>query len=456
MARPRPVTPRHLIVTVLVVFLVNLQLTWWLLFALRQNRERLDLDRGRLADRCRFEAARVQTDLERARAGLERWMASSGIGEGNANWPMLPLPEPFELWLSADDLSGVPGWYDDDDGRLRLEMLCSGDICGAVTRTEWRRSLISRDGDLEVVDMDTARDEASMPGWPLPDPFGGLEYRPVESVWEATLDDYRGRIVMMVSEVAFFAVMLFVLIGLLWRTLRREVELERQHRNFLSAITHELKSPLASMRLSLETVLSGRVDQRGTARFLNNALQDTERLQDLVQKVLETTRFGHGGRLQISRTCISDTVASAVEAVRPRVGSLGGSIGVDITPDCEAGVDEEAFRIAVSNLLENAVSYGGDPPNIQVRLGIDADRAVLEISDNGSGISDEEMPLVFQKFYRSGDELIRTTQGTGLGLYLVRQIVRAHRGTVAIAATGPDGTTFRVEIPGAELKGDSP
>jgi signal transduction histidine kinase len=454
MARARPVTPRHLVVTVLVVFLVNLQLTWWLVFALRQNRERLDLDRARLADSCRVEAARVQTELERARARLERWMASSGIGGGNARWPMLSMPEPFELWLSEEDLAGVPGWHADDAGRLRLELLCSGAICGAATGERWGRSLISPSVDLEVVDAATAGGEVSMPSWPLPAPFEGLEVRPAAGVWATTLDDYRGRIVMMVSEGAFFAVMLFVLIGLLWRTLRREVELERQHRNFLSAITHELKSPLASMRLSLETVLSGRVDQQGSAKFLGNALQDTERLQGLVQKVLEATRFGHGGRLQIGRVCVSDTVTAAVEAVRPRVTSLGGSISSDVTPDCEAGVDEEAFRIVVSNLLENAVSYGGTPPRITVRLSLDADRAVLEIADNGPGIADDEMPLVFEKFYRSGDELSRTTQGTGLGLYLVRQIVRAHRGTVRIATTGPDGTTFRVEIPGAELKGD--
>ena len=281
-------------------------------------------------------------------------------------------------------------------------------------------------------------------------------FRPAEAVWSATLDDYRGRILMMVSEGAFFAVMLFVLIGLLWRTLRREVELERQHRNFLSAITHELKSPLASMRLSLETVLSGRADSVNSARFLDNALQDTERLQDLVQKVLETTRFGHGGRLQLGRVCISNTVAAAIETIRPRISARGGDIRSDVIQDCEAGVDEEAFRIVVSNLLENAVKYGGSQPLVVVRLGLEADRAVLEISDNGAGIADHEVPLVFQKFYRSGEEMKRTAQGTGLGLYLVRQIVRAHRGTVKIASTGPDGTTFRVEIPGAELKGDGP
>ena len=447
---------RHLAVTLLVVVLVNLQLTWWIVFALRQNRAMLDLERARLGDSCFVEAARVQAELDRARARLERWMAASGIGGANTRWPLVPLPEPFELWLVEEDLAGEPGWHADEEGRLRIELLCSGAVCGAVTRGQWSDSILASVGEVEIVPAASIDPGDLIPSRPLPPPFADRVVRPAESVWLATLDDYRGRIIMMVSEGIFFAVMLFVLIGLLWRTLRREVELERQHRNFLSAITHELKSPLSSMRLSLETVLSGRADSASSSRFLNNALQDTERLQDLVQKVLETTRFGHGGRLQLGRVCISDTVISAVETIRPRISAGGGEIRSDVTSDCEAGVDEEAFRIVVSNLLENAVKYGGPKPLVEVRLGIEADRAVLEVSDNGTGIAEEEVGLVFQKFYRSGDELSRTTQGTGLGLYLVHQIVRAHRGTVEIASTGPDGTTFRVEIPGAELKGDGP
>ena len=152
------------------------------------------------------------------------------------------------------------------------------------------------------------------------------------------------------------------------------------------------------------------------------------------------------------RVCLSDVVDVAVTAIRPRLEAVGGEIHTDVTPDVHAGADAEAFRIMVSNLLENAVKYGGKPPRIDVALSLKRDWAVLEISDNGSGIATEEVPLVFQRFYRVGDELSRTTHGTGLGLYLVRQIARIHRGTVKITSTGPDGTTFRVEVPGADLK----
>jgi signal transduction histidine kinase len=121
-----------------------------------------------------------------------------------------------------------------------------------------------------------------------------------------------------------------------------------------------------------------------------------------------------------------------------------------ITPGIHAELDREAMAIVVSNLLENAVKYGGDPPAIDIDLVCDGGVVVLEVSDNGRGILEEEKEQIFGRFYRSGDEMTRTTGGTGLGLYLVQQIVEAHRGEVGVAATGFDGTTFRVTLNGRE------
>jgi signal transduction histidine kinase len=306
---------------------------------------------------------------------------------------------------------------------------------------------------VELVAPSTASPVGAAPPWFAVEAAPSIAAGPAAGPWSAALHGYRQRILMMVSEGTFFAIMLLVLVTLLWRTLRREAELERQHRNFLSAVTHELKSPLASMRLALETVLSRRADEASGRRFLGNALQDAGRLQDLVQKVLETTRYGHGAHALRQREAdLSQLVARAVDAVRARVESAGGEITSELEPLLCAVIDEEALTIAVSNLLENAVKYGGRAPRVRVRLAVEHGRAVLEVSDTGEGIPAEEAPFVFDMFYRAGDELSRTSPGTGLGLYLVRQIVRAHRGTVRIASTGPEGTTFRVELPGAELK----
>ncbi len=257
---------------------------------------------------------------------------------------------------------------------------------------------------------------------------------------------------MLISEGAFFAVLLLVLIGLLWRSFRREVELERQHRNFLSAVTHELKSPLASMRLALETVIAGRASPEAGKRFIGNALEDVERLQELVEKVLEATRFGErGSEIHREDTDLSRLVEDSIETFRRRALAANALVKADISPDIHAEVDAEAFAIVISNLLENAVKYGDTPAAVEIDLSMDGSRAVLEVGDNGAGISEEDVEQIFGRFYRGGDEMTRTARGTGLGLYLVQQIVEAHRGKVGVASTGHAGTIFRVTVPGYEV-----
>jgi len=275
----------------------------------------------------------------------------------------------------------------------------------------------------------------------------GWVVRPMEAVWDQILDEYRRRIVMMVSEGAFFAVLLVVFMGLLWRTFRRDVELERQHRNFLSAITHELKSPIAAIRIALETVVRGRADETTSRRFISNALADTDRLDLLVQKVLQATRYGSGSaNIRLIRRSLSGVVERAVAAFEPRAAAAGATVETEIVDDLWAEIDEEAMVIVVSNLLENALKYGGEPAVIRIELRAEDDCALLEVSDNGDGVPEGEIPFIFDRFYRAGDELTRTSQGTGLGLYLVQRIMKAHQGAVTVADTGRDGTTLRLTL----------
>jgi len=333
----------------------------------------------------------------------------------------------------------------------------TGEGCVAATAAEdWLEQLRAVAPDLEMVPDAAAVGDSP---WvvPVAAPLAQAGIRPRAEVWAGLLEDYRGRIVMIGSEGTFFALLLFVMLALLWKTLRREVELERQHRNFLSAITHELKSPLAAMRLSLETVLRGRADTTASVRFLENALQDAERLQSLVQKVLEVTRYGRGqGTLQLRRGPVTDVVEDAVATFSRRATAAGARLDVELQPGVWAEVDEEALGIVVSNLLENGIKYGGTVPQLTVRLAVRDGRALLDVGDNGRGIAADDLPFVFNRFYRGGDEMTRTTQGTGLGLYLVRQIVRAHGGEVRVHRTGSDGTVFRVGLPGATAVEEAP
>jgi len=445
MSRQGPLTPRHLVVAVLVVVVVNAQLTWWIIFVLGQNRSRLELERQRLVDATRWEAHRVAESLDAARLALLGTLTSPGESER-----LLP-PEQFLSVQRSDSRSCRPGWVDDGT-RLGLVLETNGGCFEAAARSAWRDRLLDVGADLEVVGNADLGGDGSI-AVKLATPYEELAIRPRAEEWRAVLDDYRGRIAMIVSEGVFFAILLFILIGLLVRTLRREAELERRHRNFLSAITHELKSPIAATRLALETVLSGRAAGADRDRFLDNALRDTERLQDLVQKVLQVTRYDRGGeQLRLSSTCLSGVVEAVVDTFDRRVHPLGVVVESEVTDDVWVDLNEEGFTIVVSNLLENAVKYGGENPRVGVRLIVRDRRAFLDVSDNGAGISEDDSMLVFDRFYRGGDEMTRSSNGTGLGLYLVKQIVEAHHGRVNVAETGSGGSTFRVILPGAEVR----
>ncbi len=429
---------RHIVVAVLVMVVINAQLTWWIVFILRLNRSILGFERERLLAAARSEATRVETELSTARTALEAAVMMGDEPGRNA------VPPPFVGWrvdLAADSCRPA---HITHSGVVELSVERGLRCVSGVVGGEWGRSVLTVGALLEVV----ASGEEGPPGVTLREPFEALTVRPRTDVWEAVLGDYRRRIVMLVSEGAFFAVLLLVLIGLLWRSFRREVELERQHRNFLSAVTHELKSPLAAMRLALETVASGRASPEAARRFIGNALEDVDRLQDLVEKVLEATRFGEGWKeIHPQDIDFSQLVEDSIEAFKRRAVAAGAVLKNGISPDIRGELDAEAMAIVISNLLENAVKYGDDPPMVEIDLSLDGGRAVLEVRDNGGGISEDDAGLIFGRFYRGGDEMTRTARGTGLGLYLVQQIVEAHRGRVEVAATGPAGTILRVTVP---------
>lgn len=451
MVKKGALTVRHLAVTVLVVLLVNTQLTWWIIFVLRENRVRLGLERDALEARCRIEGDRVAGDLAATHQTLDAAVAG-GYHPGS------PPPAPFRHWRAEASVENC-GASTLEDGVVVLSSPApEAGMCVLARMTEgWTDHLLQLPDDLELSAVPKAGDKTQRPAIRLAPPFEDRAISPTAEVWHAILEGYRGRILMMVSEGAFFALMLFVLVALLWRTLRREVALEHQHRNFLSAVTHELKSPLASMRLSLETVLRGRSDPGASVRFLENALQDAERLQSLVEKVLEVTRYAReGAGLNLSESSLSEVVEGSIDRFLRRITATGANLISEIEGGIWSEIDEEAIALVISNLLENALKYGGAIPRIDVSLIREGGAARLEVSDNGHGIAPDDVPRVFERFWRAGAEMTRTTQGTGLGLFLVQQIIKGHAGEVMVARTGSDGTTFRVILPGLRRHHEEP
>jgi two-component system sensor histidine kinase VicK len=243
------------------------------------------------------------------------------------------------------------------------------------------------------------------------------------------------------------------IIFLYWR---RQAKLYLQQRSYISQLTHELKSPLASIQLHLETVKLRDLPKDKLDGFIDTMLSDTDRLNVLTSNLLMATRieFRQLGE-KAKRIDFSKFVAEYLDKKR---GDLpeGGRITTDIEPDIYAVIEVEGMEMALRNLLENALLYSPVSPEIRVALRRSGRQCLLEFQDNGKGLNKNELDPIFEMFYRvrTPGENIR---GTGLGLYIVKSVVNAHGGKISVESEGPGkGCTFRITLPlpGGQQKGE--
>ena len=256
----------------------------------------------------------------------------------------------------------------------------------------------------------------------------------------------RRRRAMFASEGAFFGV---VLLGLGWlyaASVRREAELRTNQDRFLAAATHELKTPLATITLLLESLRSDRLPQEKRSRYLGNGLLEAERLGRGLDNVLTAA----GLRTAPRRTRpqpgdLAADVAEAVAALEPRAQAAEIAIAVDTPTSLPCARDSAAIQLVLRNLLDNAVKYSAAGSTVRVQLAVDGERARIEVRDTGRGMDQDELAHAFDAFWRGSDT---ASGGTGLGLHLVRELVLAHGGSVHAASDGRDrGSVFTVLLP---------
>jgi signal transduction histidine kinase len=252
----------------------------------------------------------------------------------------------------------------------------------------------------------------------------------------------------------FLGIVLLALIiaGVVLNTifLVREIRRNEQHGAFINAVTHELKTPIASIRLYVETLQTRAVDEARRKEFYNIILQDSDRLLATIEQILRTGRIGSSRRpAQVSPIDLSDVVAESVERARVLHHLPAESIAVPSLPPLRIVGDLDEVRAAVSNLLDNAVKYSGAGARIVVETRSEAGRfAQVRVSDNGPGIPQPELKRVFKRFYRIGGPQSARVKGTGLGLYIVRSVARRHRGRAWAESAGPGlGSTFVLQFP---------
>lgn len=238
---------------------------------------------------------------------------------------------------------------------------------------------------------------------------------------------------------------------------RRQAKLYLQQRSYISQLTHELKSPLASIQLHLETAKMRELPKEKLDGFLDTMLSDTERLNILISNLLMATRieFRQLGE-KAKQIDFSGFVTSYLEGKNGELPE-GGKLTLEIEPGITATIDAEGMEMALRNLLENALLYSPVSPEIRVSLKRSASgrQCVLDFQDNGKGLRTDELEKIFDMFYRvrTPGENIR---GTGLGLYIVRSVVSAHGGKISVESPGPGkGCTFHITLPlqGRQLRG---
>jgi two-component system, OmpR family, sensor histidine kinase SenX3 len=231
--------------------------------------------------------------------------------------------------------------------------------------------------------------------------------------------------------------------------LLREVRLNERQSNFVSAVTHELKTPVASLKLYLDTLEYRDLPKERRSEFYRTMRQDIDRLTVTINNVLNAAMYTDRPILDPRPVDLARVARRAVELTLTRFQLPKEAIAVTTPPTLRVAGDPEALETAVLNLLDNAVKYSKDGVRIEVEAWADGDgQAHVRVSDQGIGMSRTHLPFIFTRFYRIGSEVRRTRRGTGLGLFIVRAIVKGHRGTITADSPGPDrGSTFTISVP---------
>ncbi|HMO34063.1 MAG TPA: ATP-binding protein [Lacibacter sp.] len=249
-----------------------------------------------------------------------------------------------------------------------------------------------------------------------------------------------------VSEGITFLALILVGAVFVYRAIRKQMEYAALQRNFMMAITHELKTPIATTRLSIETLLRRKLDAPQQEKLLQNALSETNRLNILTNNILLASQLEEKTFQRNHDDVDLGTITSTVvQDYRNRYPGRTIQAGLEQVPLVEG--DPLLLEIALSNLLDNALKYAPRESTVQVSLAPVAAGIRLEVQDAGSGIPDSEKEKIFDKFYRGGNEITRKTKGTGLGLYLTKKIIAHHKGDIFVTDNSSGGSTFVVQFP---------
>jgi two-component system phosphate regulon sensor histidine kinase PhoR len=242
---------------------------------------------------------------------------------------------------------------------------------------------------------------------------------------------------------------------LIWVFARRDAKLSELQADFVSKVSHELRTPLTSIRMFTETLAMRRGNVDVETRCIEALTRESQRLQDLIDRLLDWGRMESGRRLyDMQSVNVTKLIEEAVNAYVPLREPRQARLDITIAPDIgDLTCDGGAIKDSVINLLSNAYKYGGEPPHIRIDVSRDEDEVRIAIADNGSGIDRREHKRIFDKFYRIDDRLSRERDGSGLGLAIVQHVMKAHGGHVEVDSEIGRHSTFTLVIPNISAPG---
>lgn len=261
-------------------------------------------------------------------------------------------------------------------------------------------------------------------------------------------------ILLSVGSIMFVFVLLGVVLYLVWSI--QQINLNRRQSNFIDAVTHELKSPIASLKLFLQTLGKRNMDEAQRQEFYHSMLDDVDRLDRLITQLLDVARLQQDSNepepeiwVAIDSTLEDFTNELVVQYHIPR-----DCVSIEC-PACDVWARRVDIDILVRNLIDNALKYAGHPPAVEIKVQVNSQtgNTTILVSDNGIGIPRHLHKKIFGRFYRVGNELERTKPGTGLGLFLVRSIVRRLRGSIRVVdIPKKSGSRFELVLPQSRLR----
>ena len=274
-------------------------------------------------------------------------------------------------------------------------------------------------------------------------------------VFEKVGEEVSPQLIYDVQNALPFVLGLILLIGLsfitslIFRHLNVQLKITRLYDSFIDNVTHELKSPLSSIQLYLETLRQRKVSPDKQKEFINLMIKDTDRLQGLINSILEISaqekkKLLYDYQIHNADRFIKNIIEESLERFRVEKENYQ----ISGTVDFKILAGRDALRIVFDNLVDNAIKYSIKRPKIDVRLNCNENKIKIEFKDNAIGIVSDEQKKIFNKFYRIYNKEIPNVKGTGLGLYRVREIIKAHNGKITVSSKGEDkGTTFIIELP---------